>query len=66
MRKGLAQMAEQWKIGDVVRLKSGGPKMTVKLVGQHESVWCHWFDGPTIYTAEFDPNEIDRADGKNG
>ena len=40
------------KVGDVVRLKSGGPNMTVTAVGQinddfHEiSVWCTWFPAP--------------------
>ena len=36
------------KAGDVVRLKSGGPKMTVTQVGtpaysNAELVWCVWF-----------------------
>jgi uncharacterized protein YodC (DUF2158 family) len=31
------------KIGDVVRLKSGGPKMTVQ--ERYENEWlCKWFD----------------------
>lgn len=41
--------AEQLKIGDVVRLKSGGPPMTITDVGQdHDDgkpvVWVSWFD----------------------
>lgn len=37
------------KIGDVVRLKSGGPKMTITEIGKygysdHEQVKCVWFD----------------------
>ncbi|MFZ5733662.1 MAG: YodC family protein [Pseudomonadota bacterium] len=34
--------------GDVVRLKSGGPKMTVTALGDRLgtlSVWCSWFVG---------------------
>lgn len=31
------------KVGDVVRLKSGGPQMTVQRIG--ESVECSWFAG---------------------
>ena len=42
-------MPEQFKPGDVVVLKSGGPKMTVNSVGPSYSagirVWCDWFDG---------------------
>lgn len=39
-----------FKAGDVVRLKSGGPHMTVESVGasafsEVQSVWCVWFDG---------------------
>lgn len=37
-----------FQVGDVVRLKSGGPKMTVTQVGANattrlSSVWCTWF-----------------------
>lgn len=41
-----------FKVGDVVRLKSGGPNMTVTGVGQmyddssEISVWCTWFPAP--------------------
>ena len=40
-------MAEKFKIGDTVRLKSGGPLMTVTNVGNEEGkdlVWCSWFE----------------------
>jgi uncharacterized protein YodC (DUF2158 family) len=41
-------MAEEIKAGSVVRLKSGGPKMTVDQVGEASmsgvlSAWCSWF-----------------------
>ena len=41
-------MADTLKVGDVVRLKSGGPKMTVTQVGTDSitellTVWCAWF-----------------------
>jgi uncharacterized protein YodC (DUF2158 family) len=38
-------MAEQLKPGDVVKLKSGGPLMTVKKREGDGRVWCEWFDG---------------------
>lgn len=32
-------------IGDIVRLKSGGPKMTVAFINQDKCMcMCHWFD----------------------
>lgn len=34
-------------VGDVVQLKSGGPKMTVVSIGDdygQMQAWCEWFD----------------------
>lgn len=36
-------MSQQWKIGDVVQLKSGGPQMTVTRVHHDGDVDCQWF-----------------------
>ena len=47
---------EEFKVGDVVRLKSGGPQMTISAYPVVESVWtikkvrrdkakCTWFQG---------------------
>lgn len=38
------------KVGDIVQLKSGGPKMTVSTVsttmgGTVLHAWCNWFEG---------------------
>jgi len=42
-------MADEIKPGDVVQLKSGGPKMVVydiqpEQYSSQPSVWCEWFD----------------------
>ena len=34
----------EFQIGDVVMLKSGGPRMTVESIESEEKVWCTWFD----------------------
>lgn len=34
----------EFKIGDVVQLKSGGPLMTVSSVGEKSTVNCYWFN----------------------
>lgn len=36
----------QFKVGDVVQLKSGGPKMTVAEVLSDGKLWCQWFIKP--------------------
>lgn len=44
-------MSTEIKVGDIVRLKSGGPVMTVDEIGYEQgyeggpqSAWCEWFD----------------------
>jgi uncharacterized protein YodC (DUF2158 family) len=50
-------MDRDFEIGDVVRLRSGGPKMTVTEVGEtlsgQMSVWCTWFVGTRQETGTF-------------
>jgi uncharacterized protein YodC (DUF2158 family) len=35
---------EQFKPGDVVMLKSGGPHMTITEI-EGDKAWCEWFEG---------------------
>lgn len=45
---------ENLKAGDVVVLKSGGPKMTISKIHQnHEFVTCTWFDGSNVKSHDF-------------
>jgi uncharacterized protein YodC (DUF2158 family) len=60
---------EFFKPGDVVRSKSGGPKMTVEKVGIGEShkVKCIWFAGTSSHwgdlrDGEFDPETLKKVD----
>jgi uncharacterized protein YodC (DUF2158 family) len=45
------------KKGDVVKLKSGGPYMTVQSVGMNE-VSCKWFDDLEVKQAHFCPESL--------
>lgn len=40
------------QIGDVVRLKSSGPAMTVQSLGVNESCKCSWFVAPYVTVSE--------------
>lgn len=42
----------QFKPGDVVKLKSGGPIMTIQSVNEN-SAYCVWFDGTKIKERDF-------------
>jgi uncharacterized protein YodC (DUF2158 family) len=55
-------MAEELKTGDVVQLKSGGPKMTVTVVGDQygvPTVWCVWFVGTKREEGQFPPDTLE-------
>lgn len=48
--------------GDVVRLKSGGPRMTVDWVDtERGTITCSWFDGETRNQAEFGLKSVEVA-----
>jgi len=57
---------EQFKIGDVVTLRSGGPDMTVDAILKPEDessgprIRCYWFekDKPKRYDGEFSPGAL--------
>ena len=54
------------KAGDVVRVKSGGPKMTVGDVDDHHgtpTAWCEWFDGKEAKKATFSLVVLAKDDG---
>jgi len=46
----------EYKIGDKVKLKSGGPTMTVSEIN-FSDVSCQWFDGSKVMSATF-TNEV--------
>jgi uncharacterized protein YodC (DUF2158 family) len=58
---------EQFRVGDVVQLKSGGPKMTVTDVGNDMggtlSAWVKWFEGTKAQSEVFPVGALKKADG---
>jgi uncharacterized protein YodC (DUF2158 family) len=55
------------KAGDVVVLKSGGPKMTVSKVAEQSmgagvGAWCQWFEKNKLTTAVFSLATLEIAD----
>lgn len=45
----------EFKVGDLVTLKSGGPSMTVNGEKRDDDlVTCQWFDGRELHTDAFD------------
>ena len=58
------------KKGDIVRLKSGGPAMTVQEVGDYgyisDGARCVWFDGKTRLQEVFDRATLEKDDDCGG
>lgn len=48
---------EEFNIGDIVQLKSGGEKITVKNIGfpYVDQIQCQWFEGKKINLENFYP-----------
>ena len=61
-------MANDFKAGDVVQLKSGGPKMTIELIGKKfesdtkNSAKCVWFEKQKRISASFEFETLRIAD----
>ena len=55
-------MADNLKSGDVVQLKSGGPRMTVTHEMSGGAFSCVWFDGSNYKTYTFKSDLLTSAD----
>jgi uncharacterized protein YodC (DUF2158 family) len=55
-------MAAQFKPGDVVQLKSGGPKMTVKNISSNGEIVALWFAGAKQESGSFPPETLLKVD----
>ena len=52
-------MADTFSVGDVVRLKSGGPVMTVVYRDGDGDIDCVWFDGKEKKIGTFPPAAVE-------
>lgn len=53
-------------VGDVVQLKSGGPRMTVTRKTEGNQYRCDWFEGLTKQYAVFPEDALEPADSDEG
>lgn len=63
---------DQMKVGDVVKLKSGGPRMTIEEIGDyspmgsagHDQAKCVWFEGAKRMRGAFEFSTLEISDSK--
>jgi uncharacterized protein YodC (DUF2158 family) len=55
-----------FQIGEIVQLKSGGPKMTVRQVFPDGTVTCQWFAGTKLSHGIFSAETLVLAEGAAG
>lgn len=57
-------MANQFEVGEIVRLKSGGPEMTVQSVaGTTSSNYaCQWFAGKKLERGIFPEDSLEKVE----
>ena len=50
-----------FQIGNIVKLKSGGPEMTVQSIDSDSSpyLYCQWFAGKKLESGRFPTNSLD-------
>ena len=57
-------MGQKFQVGEIVQLKSGGPRMTVEEVGSAvlggDTVHCRWFAGAKLQDGHFIPESLER------
>jgi len=53
---------EDFEIGDVVQLRSGGPKMTVHGLVSDGDVVCKWFEGNEVREESFPKDTLKKLE----
>lgn len=58
-------MAENFAVGDIVQLKSGGPKMTLESISG-STASCVWFEGSKQTRNRFILQTLTKSNGGDG
>ena len=53
---------EDFEIGDVIQLRSGGPRMTVRGLLSDGDVVCRWFDGNAVHEESFPSAALNKVE----
>jgi uncharacterized protein YodC (DUF2158 family) len=59
-------MSNQFAVGDVVKLKSGGPQMTVESLDNHDQISCIWFNDNKKHKDSFHKDLLLKVDQSSG
>jgi uncharacterized protein YodC (DUF2158 family) len=57
----MSKKREPFSVGNIVRLKSGGPDMIVEELPLPDSVMCKWFEGKKLRHASLSPEVLEAA-----
>jgi uncharacterized protein YodC (DUF2158 family) len=56
------EVMEDFEIGDVVQLRSGGPKMTVNSLVSNGDVVCQWFECDDVHEENFPKEALKKVE----
>lgn len=62
-------MSNAFDVGDLVKLKSGGPDMTIQSVNNSAApytYWCQWFAGRKLERGNFSEASLESAENGEG
>ena len=60
----MGNISAEFKDGDVVQLKSGGPLMTIKWMERESdgiAIYCEWFDGKKLMGGKFRSASVEKS-----
>jgi uncharacterized protein YodC (DUF2158 family) len=61
-KQGVEAGLKDFEIGNVVQLRSGGPKMTVHGLVSDGDVICQWFEGNAVHEESFPREALQKVE----